>query len=303
MALSRHRRTAARRRGLIMVVTLITLAVAAAVYYVRRVTVAVLSPAGPIASGERRLMIISFLLMLLVVVPVLFITFSFAWRYRASNSNKVYQPNWDHSRIAETIWWLIPSLLIAVLATITWFSSHTYDPYRAIASHNRPLRVQVVALQWRWLFVYPDLHIASINYLGLPTDTPVHFDITADAPMNSFWIPQLGGQVYAMPGMNTQLSLLAAHEGTYYGSSANVSGKGFANMHFKAEAMSPVTFNHWAQQVSTNAVLVAANYDTISKPTMDTRTHFYSAPTNDVYEHVLHKYMTMPDGQSSMEGM
>src|SRR5476649_775967 len=178
-------------------------------------TIAVLSPKGQIADKERHLIILATLLMLIVVVPVYVMMFVIAWKYREGNTKARYTPDWDHSNGLEFLWWAIPMAIIAVLSVITFKSSHELDPFKALSSTKPPITIQVVALQWKWLFIYPNQNIASVNYFRMPANTPVDFEITADSPMNSFWIPQLGGQIYAMPGMSTELHLMADGVGKY----------------------------------------------------------------------------------------
>jgi cytochrome o ubiquinol oxidase subunit II len=255
-----------------------------------RHTVAIFDTAGPIAAGQRDLLVWSFLLMLIIVVPVFVLTFFIAWRYREGNKAK-YTPKWDSSLALEGIWWLIPTILISVLGVMTWYGTHEYDPHRPIASNNQKLVVQVVALDWRWLFIYPEQQVASINELRIPVDRPVQFEITADAPMNSFWIPQLGGQVYAMPGMGTRLHLLASREGTYRGSSANISGEGFAKMHFETIASSQQEFDVWAAGAHSQQPLTNAVYDQIAKQTTDSKVYTYGKPADNLYATIINKYM------------
>lgn len=269
--------------------------------YLYTTPIPVLQPAGPIAEGQKELLFIASALMLIVVLPVFVLAFTFAWRYREDNTKAKYQPNWDHSRIIETVWWLIPSALIAVLAVITWHSTFKYDPYKPLASSDKTLTVQVVALDWRWLFIYPDQKVASVNELRLPVDTPVKFEITADAPMNSFWIPQLGGQVYAMPGMGTVLHLQADREGRYYGSSANISGEGFADMNFTTVVTSYGSFADWVEKTSDQPMLTKQAYDRLSKPSRNTNVITYGTPADNLYDTIIRKYMNMDHDQK--EGM
>lgn len=205
---------------------------------------AVLAPAGPVALAERGLMVTATLFMLIVIVPVLGLLFFFAWRYRASNKKARYAPDWHYGRMEELVWWAIPLEIILILGALTWSSTHALDP-RAPLPGGEPLVVQVVALEGKWLFIYPRQDIATVNHLALPVGRPVRFDITADAPMNSFWIPQLGGQVYAMTGMVNPLHLQASRPGRYKGLSANYSGEAFADMRFVAEAMPEAAFEEW----------------------------------------------------------
>jgi len=261
--------------------------------YLWRTPIAVLEPAGPIAAGERQLMIFAFVMMLFIVIPVFVIAFGFAWRYRESNTKATYTPDWDNNRAAEITWWLIPTALIVVLAVATWHGTYKYDPYKPLASADKTLTVQVVALDWRWLFIYPEQQIASVNELHIPVNTAVQFDITADAPMNSFWIPQLGGQIYAMPGMGTKLHLQADKTGSFYGSSANISGEGFANMKFMTKATSKADFSSWAKQAAKQEPLTKTTYDKLAKQSLDTKVYTFSKPTNGLYDTIINKYMNM----------
>lgn len=211
----------------------------------------VLMPSGPIGLNERDLMVRAVLLMLIVVVPVFLLIVFMAWHYRASNTRAAYTPDWEHSKMEEFIWWSIPLEIVLVLAALTWSSTHALDPAKALPSTQPPLVVQVVALPWKWLFIYPQEGVASVNEAALPAGRPIEFQITADAPMNSFWIPSLGGQMYAMAGMVTTLHLMAAHAGNYPGRSANYSGEGFAQMQFTARAMSAADFDAWVAQART----------------------------------------------------
>ncbi len=275
----------------------------AAVRYLHGHTIAVLDPKGPIALQERNLIVVATLIMLIVVIPVFVLTFWFAWKYRATNTAARYAPDWDHNRTLESIWWLIPTAIILVLAVITWKSSHTLDPYRPIASTNPPMTIQVVALDWKWLFIYPQQHIATVNFVQFPVNTPVNFQITADAPMNSFWIPQLGGQIYAMPGMNTQLNLLASSQGNFHGSSANISGVGFAGMTFVAKASSESDFNQWASQVQqSHQALTMNQYNGLAKPSQNNPATYYTSPQSGLFNSIMVKYLA-PLSQSTPAGM
>jgi cytochrome o ubiquinol oxidase subunit 2 len=175
------------------------------------------------------------LLMLLVAVPLLVMAFTFAWKYRATNIPKQkHSPNWSGGK-AKLIF-VLPAAVVAVLAVLIWKQSHVLDPYKPLQAKAQPITIQVVALQWKWLFIYPEQGIATVNFVEFPKATPVNFVLTADAPMNSFWIPQLGGQIYAMSGMATQTHLMADEVGEYAGSAAEISGAGFANMKFTAKS-------------------------------------------------------------------
>jgi cytochrome o ubiquinol oxidase subunit 2 len=270
-------------------------ATALASWYLSNHNVAVLNPKGVVAEDQRSLLITSTLLMALVVVPVFILIFGIAWRYREGNKKAKYSPELSGSRVAETVWWLIPFAIIILLAGIAYTSSHRLDPYRPISSDKPPLKVQVIALQWKWLFLYPEEHVASVNYLPLPTDRPVEFTITSDAPMNSFWIPQLGGQVYAMSGMSTKLHLQASSPGDYRGSSANLSGKGFAGMTFTAHATPQQEFDAWVASARNSASFMTLDtYNELAKPSTDVKPASYSFPPSyeGLYDTVIMKYMT-----------
>jgi cytochrome o ubiquinol oxidase subunit 2 len=218
---------------------------AALLFFVRDLPFAVLSPAGSVAHDERTLMIQASLLMLIVIAPVLGCGFFFAWHYRAGGKGK-YMPHWEHSKLDELIWWAIPFEIVLVLAALTWSSTHALDPKKPLAMSGEPLVVQVVALDWKWLFIYPSEGVATLNYLYMPVGRPVDFEITADAPMNSFWIPQLGGQIYAMTGMTNSLTLEADKTGTTKARSANYSGEGFAHMKLlRRSAVATTNFDQW----------------------------------------------------------
>lgn len=226
----------------------------------------VLSGGGVVGAQESALIIHATLLMLIVIVPVLGLLFFFAWRYRAGSGAR-YEPEWEHSALDELVWWAVPLEIVLVLAAVTWISTHKLDPHKALASNTPALQVEVVALPWKWLFIYPQYGIATVNELYIPAGTPITFAITAQAPMNSFWIPALGGQIYAMTGMVVPLSLMADKPGTYQGLSANYSGPGFADMHFVATAMDSASFEQWAQsmQQGTSSLTFAA-YAALAAP-------------------------------------
>ncbi|MCQ4159494.1 ubiquinol oxidase subunit II [Roseomonas sp. GC11] len=247
-----------------------------------------LDPKGPIGMAERSLILTATWLMLLVVVPVILMTLAFAWRYRASNRRARYEPNWDHSGKIEAVVWAIPCCIIAVLAVITWKSTHELDPYKRIEADVPPINVDVVALDWKWLFIYPDLGIASVNEMAMPVNTPVHFRITSGTVMNAFFIPQLGSQIYAMAGMATQLSLLAHEAGTYRGMSANYSGAGFSDMKFNAIASDRAAFDAWVEKVrAQGAPLDVPEYEQLSRPTERAPVSYYSQVRPDLFSAIL----------------
>ena len=224
--------------------------------YLRGANVAILEPAGPVAAGEKNVIVVTFFLCALVVIPVFGMLFAFAWRYRASNpiAHIEHHPTWDHYNwVAEIIWWVIPAIIVAILGVIAVQSSNALDPYRPLQSNVPTLTIDVIALDWKWLFIYPQQGIASVNLVEFPENTPVHFYLTADAPMNSFWVPQLAGQIMVMPGMTTQLNLSASRTGDFNGFSANISGEGFAGMTFTARSVPQTQFEQWVASVQASS--------------------------------------------------
>lgn len=249
---------------------------------------ALLNGKGLIAKQETALMLEATLLMLVVAVPVWGLLFFFAWRYRAGNTNAEYSPDWEHSKMDELIWWAIPLEIILVLAAITWSSTHALDPRKPLDSSVAPLTIEVVALPWKWLFIYPAQGIATVNFVEIPVNTPIDFKITADAPMNSFWIPQLGGQIYAMTGMTNDLQLIADETGDYEGLSANYSGEGFAKMRFTARSVPQVNFDAWvAEMRRASTTLDSASYVDLAKPGDPGPVYYYGAVEKDIFRVIL----------------
>ncbi|APA88948.1 ubiquinol oxidase subunit II [Paraburkholderia sprentiae WSM5005] len=251
----------------------------------------ILNPKGSVGLAERDLIATSVWAMLIVVVPVILMTLFFAWRYRASNSNADYQPGWTHSTAVEVVVWTIPTLIILFLAVLTWRTTHELDPYRPLESQVKPINVEVVALDWKWLFIYPDLGIASVNQLAIPVGTPVNFRITSDTVMNSFFIPQLGGQIYAMAGMQTRLHLIADHAGDYAGTAANFSGKGFSDMKFRTLASSPEDFNAWVAKVRASSDrLDMDRYHAVSEPSEKDPVRYFSTVDPKLFNNIIARY-------------
>jgi len=282
-----------RRRKITAIGTVLALAMLASALYLHSHTVAVLQPAGTIASQERSLIYTAVLLGMIVIIPVYILTVFIFWKYRENKKvEKKYSPDWDHSRWLEGIWWTIPLIIITILSVITWRSSYALDPFKALSSTAKPLTVQVVALDWKWLFIYPDEHVASVNQVQIPLNRPVTFDITSDTVMNSFWIPQLGSQIYAMPGMSTQLHLMASKAGSYKGSSANISGNGFSGMAFSAKAETEADFDAWTSTTAKTAPkLTLDSYGRLAKPSRNNPVSYYSLSTDNLYDYIVMKYM------------
>lgn len=218
---------------------------------------------GSVGLQERDLIILCIGLMLIVVIPAIALSVVFPWHFRASNQKATYMPDWAHSNKIEVVVWGVPILIILTLATIVWKSTHELDPYKPLDVPGQPIHVEVIATDWKWIFIYPDLGIATINQLVFPAHRQVAFSITSNSTMGTFFIPQLGGQIYAMAGMRTQLHLMANEEGKYRGMSGNFNGPGFSDMKFIATATDEAGFQRWVTQVRTSPVTL--NFDTFQK--------------------------------------
>ena len=249
---------------------------------------ALLDPAGPVGKDELGIIYLATALMLLVVVPVIVLTVVFAWRYRASNLRATYAPDWHHSRKIELVVWLVPCVIVAVLAYVTWVGSHRLDPYRPLDSATKPIRVEVASLNWKWLFIYPDLGIATVNELAFPKDTPVDFHLTSAGVMNAFFIPRLGTQIYTMAGMQTKLSLMADQTGTFKGISSNFSGDGFTNMRFAARSMTRAQFAAWVAKVrASHRDLSLTAYRELAKPSERVPVQYYAQVAPTLFHDIL----------------
>jgi cytochrome o ubiquinol oxidase subunit 2 len=260
----------------------------------------VLNPKGIIAADEKQLLIDALCLMLIIIIPVIILTLVIARRYRASNTKARYSPNWGHGTLLEAGWWVLPIIIIAVLGTITWRTTHSLDPYRPIESKVPTLNIQVVSLEWRWLFIYPEQNIATLDFVEFPVNTPISFSVTSDAPMNSFQIRQLAGQIYAMNGMKTELHLIANQTGDYNGRSVNFSGEGFADMTFIARVVPTADFNAWVDSVKkSNNVLSMDAYKQLAQPSQDHSVQLYSSVAPDLFNSIIMSYMG-PDMPSNM---
>jgi cytochrome o ubiquinol oxidase subunit II len=256
-----------------------------------------LEPAGKIAADEKHLIITSTLLMLIVVIPVIFLTLYFAWKYRASNTEATYMPNWSYSHRIEAVVWGIPIAIILVLGVITWKTTHELDPYKPLESSVKPIIIEVVSLDWKWLFIYPEQHIATVNEIQFPAGTPVNFKITSDTVMNVFFIPQLGSQIYAMAGMQTQVHLIADAPGVYDGLSTNFSGAGFPDMRFTATASSQADFDAWVAKVKASGnKLGLDNYGELAKPSTKDPVKYFANVEPVLFTAVLDKYMDKSSG-------
>jgi cytochrome o ubiquinol oxidase subunit 2 len=260
----------------------------------------VLNPAGDVARQQAELVEIATVLMLLIVVPVMLLICWFAWHYRdrAENHTARHEPNWNHSTQLELVIWSAPLLIIIALGAVTWVGTHLLDPYRtigrisptqAVAADARPLEVEVVALDWKWLFIYPEQKIATVNELVLPTNRPLRFRITSSSVMNSFYVPTMAGQIYAMPGMETKLHAVLNQVGNSTGFSANFSGAGFSQMRFAMRGVSPTDFDHWVASMhgAGTATLDHAAYLQLEKPSEKEPARHFAAVSPDLFDAVV----------------
>jgi len=271
----------------------------------------VMKPSGDIAAQQSDLIVFATVLMLLIIVPVIALTFLFAWRYRATNTKADYQPDWDHSTQLELLIWGAPLLIIIVLGMVTWTSTHLLDPYRPLqridAQRTLPenanyLEVQVVALDWKWLFIYPEQGIATVNELVTPVDVPVRFRISASTVMNSFYVPALAGQIYAMPGMETKLHAVVNKPVESVGFSANYSGAGFSDMRFAYRGVSQADFSTWVKKVKGNQQsLNTARYLALEKPSERVAIQHFQLADQDLFKRVVN--MCVASGSVCMDAM
>ena len=249
------------------------------------------APRGPVAAADAHLFVVVAMLMAIVVVPVFILTPLFAWRYRLGNAASPYRPKWDFSWPLEVLIWGVPTAIVISLGIILWRDTHRLDPYRPIASSVPPLQVQAVGLDWKWLFIYPDQHIAVLNELAFPADRPVHISITSDTVMQSLLIPQLAGQIYAMAGMTTQLNLMADSPGQFIGENTQFNGMGFQNQKFTALALSPDDFNQWvARARASNTPLDAGEYAKVAEKSSVKQPVYFSAVQDGLFRQIIDHY-------------
>ncbi|MGF6417587.1 cytochrome o ubiquinol oxidase subunit 2 [Stenotrophomonas sp. AN71] len=247
---------------------------------------------GMVGLAQRDLILICIGVMLIVVIPAIVLTFVFAWRFRAGNTKAKYTPDWAHSTKVEIVVWGVPLLIIAGLAVIVWKSTHELDPYKPLDVPGEPLHVDVIATDWKWVFVYPDLGIATVNQLNFPANRALAFNITSNSTMNTFFIPQLGGQIYAMAGMRTQLHLIANEPGQFRGMSGNYSGHGFSNMKFIATASSNEDFERWVAEVrSAPDALSFAQFKALAAPSKNAPVQHFSSVEPLLFKKVIDQFI------------
>jgi cytochrome o ubiquinol oxidase subunit 2 len=261
--------------------------------------VVVMNPSGDIARQQRDLILFSTGVMLLIIVPVLVLTMWFAWKYRQSNPNKVYDPSFDHSTTLELIIWTCPLLIIIALSAVTWTSTHLLDPFRPleriapgkpIPPGTKPLEVQAIGLDWKWLFIYPDLGIATVNELALPVDQPVHFSITSTDQFNTFYAPTLAGMIYAMPTMKSELNAVLNKPGESWGYSGNYTGRGYSDMRFKLRGVRQADFDKWVAEARTaGGKLDTATYVALAKPSEKVPAMRFSAAQPGLFDKIVNQ--------------
>jgi cytochrome o ubiquinol oxidase subunit II len=257
----------------------------------------VLDPKGPISFAERQILFNATGIMLAIVIPVMLATLGVAFWFRASNERARYLPNFEYSGRIEMLVWSIPLMTVLLVGTVAWIGAYDLDPPKPIASSAKPLKVQVVSLDWKWLFIYPDEGVASVNQLTIPVGTPVSFELTSSGVMNSFFVPQLAGQIYTMAGMVTHLNLQADYPGTYRGMSANFSGDGFADMHFNVDAVPPENFAQWvASTRSAGPILDAQAYADLVKPSKAVAPFTYRSVTPGLFAGLLSAELQPDEG-------
>jgi cytochrome o ubiquinol oxidase subunit 2 len=255
----------------------------------------VLDPQGPISAAERLLLINSTVIMLVVVVPVILATLAFAWWYRSSNTRASHSPELTYEGRIEFVIWSIPALIVMLLGGVIWIGSHQLDPRAPIAGNADPLRVEVVALDWKWLFIYPDQGIAAVNELTIPAGTPIEFRLTSATVMNSFFVPQLGSQIYTMGDMTTHLNLLADAPGEYPGFSANFSGDGFSEMRFIVKAVPAGDFEAWVARVrGTGSALDDTGYAELAKPSKGVPAKTYRTVAPNLFQRIVDQTASGP---------
>ncbi|MFZ0565479.1 MAG: COX aromatic rich motif-containing protein [Chlamydiales bacterium] len=258
----------------------------------------VTQPKGIIASSQLDLIKTNVFLMLLVIVPTFLILLTVALKYRASNLKAKYDPNRSHGVFSELLLWTIPSIIVVIMAMITWKATFKLDPYRPLESEVKPLSIQVVALDWKWLFIYPDYEIASLNFVQFPEKVPIHFSLAADgSPMNSFWVPQLSGQIYCMTGMVTSLHVMADGPGEYSGKAAEINGAGYADMTFVAKSTSQSDFQNWVEEAQKSSIhLTDAVYEELLHPSLKNPVTLYSHVDEGLFNRILMRYVE-PKGE------
>lgn len=282
------------KRIKIVLIILAIMSTMLAIFFVLSSDKALLThPKGIVAKSELNLITTNILLMLIIIIPTFVFLFVVAWKYRVKNSKAKYDPEHSRGALGELVLWIVPAVVIAVMSVITWNAAHELDPYKPLKSDVKPLTIQVVAIDWKWLFIYPEHGIATLNFVQFPEQTPIHLELAADSsPMNSFWIPQLSGQIYSMTGMVTQLHIMADSTGVYTGRAAEINGEGYADMTFVAKSTSQSDFDNWVAYVKQSPLrLTEPIYIELSKPSKNDPIALYSYSEKDLFKKIVMKYM------------
>lgn len=286
-----------KRFHLILKLLAAALAIAGIVYVLKSEHAIVAHPKGVIARGEHELIVTNLLLMLLIIVPTFIVIGYVVWRYQHQHTHSKSKANYDPDHSiglgGEVILWIIPAIIVVFLVAVTWKATHALDPYKPIESDVKPINIQVVAIDWKWLFIYPEQGIAAVNYVQFPAKTPIQFRLAADnSPMNSFWIPQLSGQIYSMTGMITPLHMMADGPGVYSGKAAEINGAGYSSMTFIAEATSHEAFERWVESVKKSPLqLTDPVYLELLKTSENNPITFYSHVEDNLFNKIVMKYM------------
>ncbi len=252
-----------------------------------------MDPKGTIGMEQKKLILTALSLMLIVVIPVIFMAIIFARKYRASNKQATYRPDWAYSNKIELVCWTVPIIIIIILAVITWKTTHQLDPYKPLKSDKKPITIQVISTDWKWVFIYPEENIATINEIAIPVGVPINFKVTAESVMNSLFIPALGSQIYAMAGMQTKLHLIANKPGTYKGFSSTYTGHGFSDMKFNVIATpDSIIFDKWVQKVKASSKTLdsMATFNQLAKPTHNVPVTYFSSIKPNLYKELILKF-------------
>lgn len=281
------------KKKLLLGLLLIVIAVVGVTLVLASKHALVVHPKGIVADHIFELIITNIVLMLLIIVPTYILLFIIVWKYCLKNDKSKYDPEHTYGLAGELLMWGLPFIIVVALSLITWKATHQLNPYKPLNSDVKPLAVQVVALNWKWLFIYPDLGIATLNLLHIPESTPIHFKLTADeAPMNSFWIPQLSGQIYAMTGMTTQLYIMADHPGQFTGKAVEINGEGYSDMTFPVQSTTQADFDAWVAEVKKSSLHLTEDiYKELVKPAVNSSIQLYSEVEKDLFHTIVHKYM------------
>ncbi len=263
----------------------------------------ILAPQGLIGVANKTILIDSVAIMLAIVLPTIFAILSFVFWFRSSNRKATYQPDWSYSGRIELVVWGIPALTVILLGGVAWIGAHELDPGKPIASANKPLRIQAVSLDWKWLFILPDHKLAAVNQLTVPVGVPLQFELTSASVMNALFIPQLGSMIYTMNGMTSRLNLQADAQGTFRGMSSHFSGDGFAGMHFDVRAVSADQFDRWTQDSArADTALDEAGYRQLAKPSMDDAPSLYRLADPELFQSIATQKIAASQGDNTALG-